>query len=186
MFSIIKPFLFLFLIIMIGCNSGTQRATSEEKVDSTKVETKADTNCQSTLFLFGVSMQGTDKDEIIRNLIEQTKEFEYCDTKRTEIKRVLFCGIPCGLNIESDEENGIVVIHSIVLITSLQDKNTFNTIKEGLTNRFGKPEIEEYESGEEELDGIYYGRCQWNNGAVTLRNMHTDEGGLLCILGSTI
>ncbi len=179
-----KQILFILIALMfIGC--GSKKAESNETISKTQ-EKNVDINYQRTLSLFGVSMEGADKDEIIRNLIEQTKEFEYCDTKRTEIKHVLFCGIPCGLNIESDEENGLIVIHSIVLITSLQDKSSFNTIKEGLTNRFGKPEIEEYEAGEEDLDGIYYGKFQWNNGAATLRNMHSDEGGLLCILESTI
>ena len=174
---------FLFALIFIGC--GSNKAESNETISKPQ-ETKADTYCQRILSLFGASMEGTDKDVIIRNLIEQTKEFEYCDSKRTAIKRVLFCGISCGLNIESDEENGIIVIHSIVLITSLQDKSTFNIIKNCLTRRFGKPDIEEYEAGEEYLDGRYYGRCQWNNGAATLRNLHSDEGGLLCTLESTI
>lgn len=174
---------FLFALMVIGC--GSNNAESNEIISKTQGK-NADPNCQRTLSLFGVSMEGADKDVIIRNLIVQTKEFEYCDSKRTAIKRVLFCEIPCGLNIESEEDNGLIVIHSIVLLSSLQDKSAFNAIKNGLTNRFGKPDIEKYEAGEDELDGIYYGRCQWNNGAVTLRNVHCDEGGLLCTLESTI
>lgn len=136
--------------------------------------------------LFGIAMQGVSQDEIIKNLIEQTDEFDYYENEQEGIKRVFFCGVPCGLNIQSEQKDGKTIISSIVLYTSLQDMNTFDALKNGISKRYGNPDIEEYEEGAEEIDGKYYGRCRWDNGAIMLRNVQSDEGGFLITISPTV
>lgn len=162
-----NPIIFVVsLLIILGCN---HNRTSEDNPS-----------------LFGVKMKGVSQDEIIRNLVEQAEEFDYCDKERKGIKRVMFCGVPCGLNFELEEKNGTPTITSVVLFTSHQDKATFDTFKNSISKKYDNPDIEEYEGGTEEIDGRYYGKCRWNNGEVLLRNAHRDEGGLFVFLYSTI
>ncbi len=132
--------------------------------------------------LFGIAMQGRNQVEIIKNLIEQTDEFDYFDKERQGIERVVFCGVPCGLNFQSEQKNGTTVITHVVLFTSLQDKATFDNLKSSISKKYGNPDLEEYEEGTEVIDGRYYGKCRWNNGEIMLRNTHRDEGGFLVFL----
>ena len=136
------------------------------------------------LTLFGVSMKGTNLDNIIINLIDQTDEFDYYNEERRNIKRVMFCGVPCGLNIHSDTQDDSIYIRRITLFTSLQNKNTFDILKRGVVNRYGKPNIEDVD--EEEIEEVYYGRCKWTKEGALLRNVHSEEEGLFCILDSLI
>ena len=136
--------------------------------------------------LFGIAMQGRNQVEIIKNLIEQTDEFDYFDKERQGIERVVFCGVPCGLNFQSEQKNGTTVVTRVVLFTSLQDKATFDNLKNSISKIYGNPDLEEYEGETEEIDGRYYGKCRWNNGEILLRNVHSDEGGLFVFLYPTV
>ena len=136
--------------------------------------------------LFGIAMIGMNKDEIIKNLIEQTDEFDYYGKKREGIERVLFCGVPCGLNLQSEQKNGTIIVTSVVLFTSLQDKATFDTLKSSISKKYGNPDLEEFEGGTEEINGKYYGRCRWDNGSIMLRNVQSDEGGLLITISPNV
>lgn len=140
----------------------------------------------NTPSIFGIAMQGVSQDDIIKNLIEQTDVFDYFDNERAEIKRVMFCGVPCGLNLQSEQKNGATIVTRVVLFTSFQDKITFDTLKNAISKKYGNPDLEEYEGGTEEIEGKYYGRCSWNNGEILLRNAHNDEGGLFVFFNPTV
>lgn len=154
------------LLIILGCNHSR---TSED-----------------TQSVFGVVMKGASRDAIIKKLIEQTDEFDYYDNEREGIKRVFFCGVPCGLNIQSEQKDEKTIISSIVLFTSLQDKVTFDILKDSISMKYGNPDLEEYEGGTEEIDGRYCGKCRWGNGEILLRNAHSDEGGLVITFSPTV
>ncbi|MBQ5714012.1 MAG: hypothetical protein IIV77_05935 [Bacteroidaceae bacterium] len=136
---------------------------------------------QVSLSLWGITVQGENQDEVIRNLIEQTDEFDYYDDDRTEIWRLMFCGVPFGLNLDSVQTNGVTNITNITLISSHQSKADFEAIKNGLSKRLGNPDIEDYEGGTDEIEGRFYGRCAWYRDEcnATLRNLHSEEGGLV-------
>ena len=136
---------------------------------------------QVSLSLWGITIQGDKQDEVLEKLIEQTDEFDYCDDERTGIKRLVFCGVPFGLTLKSEQTNGVTTITGITLITSHQSKADFEAIKNGISKRLGNPDIEEYEDGTEEMDGRFYGRCAWykDECKATLRNLHTEDGGLV-------
>ena len=67
--------------------------------------------------------------------ISPPDNIEYYKNEREGIKRVMFCGVPCGLNIQSEQKDGKTIISSIVLFTSLQDKNTFDALKKSISKR---------------------------------------------------
>ena len=133
--------------------------------------------------LFGIAMQGRNQVEIIKNLIEQTDEFDYFDDERTGIKRLMFCGVPFGLNLKSEQMNGGTTITNITLITSHQSKADFEAIKSGISKRLGNPDVEDDED-ETEIDGRFYGKCAWykDKCEATLRNLHSEKGGLVVLL----
>ena len=137
-----------------------------------------------TLSLWGITVQGDSQDEVIRNLIEQTDEFDYYNDERTGIKRLMFCGVPFDLTLKSEQTNGATIITDITLITSYQSKADFEVIKRGISKRLGNPDIEDYESGTEEIVGRFYGSCAWNKDEcnATLRHLHGEEGGFVVLL----
>ena len=80
-------YLIVFLLIilhLVGCGNVNNRD-----------------NADVSLSIFGITFQGESQDEVITNLIEQTDEFDYFDEERTDIKRVIFCGVPFGLNLKN-------------------------------------------------------------------------------------
>lgn len=77
---------------------------------------------QVSLSLLGITVQGDCQDDVIGKLIEQTDEFDYYEDERTGIKRLMFCGVPFGLTLKSEQTNGVTTIRNITLITSHQSK----------------------------------------------------------------
>ena len=138
---------------------------------------------QVSLSLLGMTIQGDSQDEIIGKLIEQTDEFDYYENERTGIRRLIFCGVPFGLNLKSEQTNGVTTITGLTLITSHQSKADFEAIKSGISKRLGNPDIEDCED-ETEIDGRFYGRCTWykDKCEATLRHLHSEEGGLVVFL----
>lgn len=134
-----------------------------------------------TLSLLGITIQGISQDEVIRKLIEQTDEFDYYDDERTGIWRLMFCGIPFGLNIDLEQNEDSTTIRKIVLMTTHQSKAEFLALKDAISKRIGNPDVEDYEGGTDEIDGIFYGRCAWYKDEcnVILRHLHGEEGGFV-------
>ena len=164
------PFLFVLLLSVlcfVGCGN-----TRENKP-------------QVFLSLLGITIQGESQDEVISKLIEQTDEFDYYDDERTGIRRLMFCGVPFGLNLKPEQTNGLTTIRNITLITSHQSKADFEAIKSGISERLGNPDIEDCED-ETEIDGRFYGRCSWykDKCEATLRHLHGEEGGLVVLSAS--
>lgn len=141
---------------------------------------------QVSLSLLGITIQGNSQDEVIGKLIEQTDEFDYYDDEKTGIRRLMFCGVPFGLNLKPEQTNGVTTIRNITLITSHQSKADFEAIKSGISKRLGNPDIEDYEDGADEIDGRFYGKCSWykDEGNATLRHLHGEEGGLVVFSAS--
>lgn len=165
------PYLFVLLLsalCFVGCGN-----TNENKP-------------QVSLSLLGITVQGDSQDEVISKLIEQTDEFDYYDDERTGIRRLMFCGVPFGLNLKPEQTNGVTTIRNITLITSHQSKADFEAIKSGISERLGNPDIEDYEDGADEIDGRFYGKCSWykDEGNATLRHLHGEEGGLVVFSAS--
>lgn len=142
-------------------------------------------NADVSLSLFGITFQGESQDEVMTNLIEQTDEFDYYDKERADIKRVIYCGVPFGLNLKTEQKEGITIITEITLISSHQSKAEFDAIKDGISKRLGNPDIEGYDDEiSEEWEEPFYGRCTWHSDEceATLRNLHGEEGGLVVFL----
>lgn len=158
----------VYVIVLYSCGNASKNATDV------------------SLSLLGITIQGDSHDEVMGKLIEQTNEFDYYNDERTEIKRLMFCGVPFGLTLKSEQTNGVTTITNITLITSHQSIADFEAIKSGISKRLGNPDIEDYEDGADEIDGRFYGKCSWykDEGNATLRHLHGEEGGLVVFSAS--
>ena len=97
-----------------------------------------------------------------------------------KVKTIEFSGVTLGLNVEWIGSDDTKVPKNIALLTSRQDKKTFEALKDGIVEFLGNPNNEEYEVDD---DNLVYGRVEWNKGfSVTLRNIHSDEGGLIIFI----
>ena len=177
-----RTLLFLSLLLLalsfVGCGNANKNTAEDNREDSVVYN--------YSLSLLGITIQGDSQDEVIGKLIEQTEEFDYFDDERTEIKRLMFCGVPFGLNFKSEQTNGVTTIRNITLISSHQSKADFEAIKSGISKRIGNPDVEDYEDGTDEIDGRFYGRCTWDKDKcnATLRHLHSEDGGLVVFLAS--
>lgn len=134
--------------------------------------------------LFGCQMEGIDLDDILISLIENTEEFDFYDDQRDGIWRLKFCGVPFGLNVDYEHRNGKFIVNTLTLFSSQQSIDAFESIRNGISKRYGSPEIDDLGADSYGTDGNFYGRCTWD-GAI-LRNVHSEEGGLFLILPSEI
>jgi hypothetical protein len=91
-----------------------------------------------------------------------------------------FCGVSMGMNIKWIGNENDKIPKSITLLTTRQDLKTFEQLKEGISSYLGNPQSDKYELDD---DNRVYGRVEWNKGfSVTLRHIHSDEGGLMIIV----
>ena len=135
-------------------------------------------------FLFGVPMEGKSLDGIIISLIDNTEEFDFYDDERDGIWRLKFCGVPFGININYEHRNAKFIVNHLNLFSSQQSIKAFEAIRDVISKRYGRPDIDDYGAGSYESDGKFYGRCTWD-GAL-LRHVHSDEGGMFLFLTSAI
>lgn len=164
---------YLFVVLLIAlCSVGCGNANKDE--------------AEVTLSLCGISIQGNSQDDVIRKLIEQTDEFDYYDEERTGIWRLMFCGIPFGLNIDLEQNEDSTTIRKIVLMTTHQRKAEFMALKDAISKRIGNPDVEDYEGGTDEFEGVFIGRCAWYKDEcnVILRHLHGEEGGFVVFFES--
>ncbi|MBO7539181.1 MAG: hypothetical protein J6T44_07845 [Prevotella sp.] len=111
---------------------------------------------------------------------DEIKIKEIVASDLNKIETVEFCGVTFGVNVKWIGSDDDKVPKSITLLTSHQDKKSFEAIKEGISKYLGNPNVEDYDVGD---DNRVYGRVEWNKGfSVTLRNVHSDEGGLILFI----
>ena len=91
----------------------------------------------------------------------------------------------CGLNLETALKDDSIIITKITLLTSNQSKKVFDTLKDGVSKRFGKPSYEDYVGGDEEFEDVFCGKCRWDGGAE-LRNVNGDTEGFFLFLSPQI
>ena len=111
---------------------------------------------------------------------DEMKIKEIVASDLNKIETIEFCGVTFGVNVQWIGSDDNKVPKSITLLTSRQDEKSFEAIKEGISKFLGNPNNEDYEVGD---DNRVYGRVEWNMGfSVTLRNVHSDEGGLIIFI----
>lgn len=162
---------------LTGCKNPQQKEVLNHQDSLTiEIEQTEDT-IVTPLNMFGIALQGESKEEVIDKLLNQVniiKLVEHSDNGTV----VNFNGIECGLNITFDSISNRVSATSVLLLTSKKNKKTFEQLKKGIEQYYGEPDVEDYEEGGIEMDGQFFGRCNWyRDCGITLRHLHDEEGG---------
>lgn len=165
-----NPFVLYALMILAVSFSCTHK---EAPTDSTKQdEVKQVEEIQSVDF-FGIPLHGKDVACVLKMMEEKVDvlalngelndEQDYC--------RVLFCGVPCGMNMKWDRGNDEVYITSLNFFTSQTSDEAIEALVKGVSSYYGECR----QSEQDEMDDYF----RWDG--VLMRPVHSEEGGMTVI-----
>ena len=169
--------IFCICTILLGAvSAGCQNNPKNTEPKQDEVE---DTNSCSAIEFFGIPLRGKSVSAIVDKMVGKVDVLHMKgaanDTTRWYV--VDFCNVPCGMNLKWKKQGETYYITSLNFFTSQQTPESVHSFINGISSFYGKP----YD-GDEELeddDIIIYKRFQWDN--VVLRNVHSDEGGLIVL-----
>lgn len=122
---------------------------------------------------FGIPLLGKDVASIVKMMEEKVDVFSLdgnLDEERGYCK-VLFCGVPCGMNIQWKEKDGMTYVYSMNFFTSQTSDEATDALVNGISSYYGECHQDE----QDKIDDYY----RWED--VLLRPVHSDEGGMTVI-----
>ena len=165
-----KPFILYAMMILAVSFSCTHKGASTDSTESD--EAKLEEEIRSVDF-FGISLHGEDVASILKMMEEKVDvltldgelnaEKDYC--------KVLFCGVPCGMNMEWDKGNDEVCITSLNFFTSQTSDEAIEALVKGVSSYYGKCQQDE----QDKIDDYF----RWDG--VLMRPVHSEEGGMTVI-----
>ena len=163
-------FVLYALVMLVVSFSCTHKELSHGLVPTENSMAEEEVRCTN---FFGISLQGKDVASIVKMMEEKVDVFSLdgdLDEEQNYCK-VLFCGVPCGMNIQWKEKDGMVYIYSLNIMTSQKSKEAIAALAKGISSYYG-----EYHQDEQDRIDDYY---RWEE--VLLRPVHSDEGGMTVI-----
>lgn len=162
-------FLLYALVMLVVSFSCTHKEQSSDLAPTENSMAEEEVRCTN---FFGIPLHGKDVASIVKMMEEKVDVFSLdgnLDEERGYCK-VLFFGVPCGMNIQW-EEDGMVYIYSLNIMTSQKSKEAIAALANGLSSYYG----ECYQDEQDKIDDYY----RWEE--VLLRPVHSDEGGMTVI-----
>lgn len=163
-------FLLYALVMLVVSFSCTHKEQSSDIAPTENPIAEEEVRCTN---FFGIPLQGKDVASIVKMMEENVDVFSLdgnLDEERGYCK-VLFCGVPCGMNIQWKEKDGMVYVFSLNFMTSQKSKEAIAALANGLSSYYG----ECYQDEQDKIDDYY----RWEE--VLLRPVHSDEGGMTVI-----
>lgn len=163
-------FLLYALVMLVVSFSCTHKELSHGLVPTENSMAEEEVRCTN---FFGIPLLGKDVASIVKMMEEKVDVFSLdgnLDEERGYCK-VLFCGVPCGMNIQWKEKDGMAYIYSLNFMTSQKSKEAIAALANGLSSYYG----ECYQDEQDKIDDYY----RWEE--VLLRPVHSDEGGMTVI-----
>ena len=163
-------FLLYALVMLLVSFSCTHKEQSSDLAPTENSMAEEEVRCTN---FFGIPLQGKDVASIVKMMEEKVDVFSLdgnLDEERGYCK-VLFCGVPCGMNIQWKEKDGMVYVFSLNFMTSQKSKEAIAALANGLSSYYG----ECYQDEQDKIDDYY----RWEE--VLLRPVHSDEGGMTVI-----
>lgn len=163
-------FLLYALVMLVVSFSCTHKEQSSDLAPTENSMAEEEVRCTN---FFGIPLQGKDVASIVKMMEENVDVFSLdgnLDEERGYCK-VLFCGVPCGMNIQWKEKDGMVYVFSLNFMTSQKSKEAIAALANGLSSYYG----ECYQDEQDKIDDYY----RWEE--VLLRPVHSDEGGMTVI-----
>ena len=163
-------FLLYALVMLVVSFSCTHKELSHGLVPTENSMAEEEVRCTN---FFGIPLLGKDVASIVKMMEEKVDVFSLdgnLDEERGYCK-VLFCGVPCGMNIQWEEKDGMVYVFSLDFMTSQKSKEAIAALAKGLSSYYG----ECHQNEQDEMDDYF----RWAE--VLLRPVHSDEGGMTVI-----
>ena len=157
----------VMLLVSFSC---THKEQSSDIAPTENPIAEEDVRCA---YFFGIPLHGKDVASIVKMMEEKVDVFSLdgnLDEERGYCK-VLFCGVPCGMNIQWEEKDGMVYVFSLDFMTSQKSKEAVAALAKGISSYY-----DEYHQDEQDRIDDYY---RWEE--VLLRPVHSDEGGMAVI-----
>jgi len=157
----------MILTVSFSCTH-KEVSTGSTKQNEVKLEEEI-----CSVDFFGISLQGKDVSSIVKMMEEKVDvltldgelndEQDYC--------RVLFCGVPCGMNMKRDRVNDEVYITSLNFFTSQTSDEAIEALVKGVSSYYGECQQDE----QDKIDDYF----RWDG--VLMRPVHSEEGGMTVI-----
>ena len=163
-------FLLYALVMLLVSFSCTHKEQSSDIAPTENPIAEEDVRCA---YFFGIPLHGKDVASIVKMMEEKVDVFSLdgnLDEERGYCK-VLFCGVPCGMNIQWEEKDGMVYVFSLDFMTSQKSKEAVAALAKGISSYY-----DEYHQDEQDRIDDYY---RWEE--VLLRPVHSEEGGMAVI-----
>ncbi len=157
----------MILAISFSCAHKEASNGLIESEDSTVVEE------MRSVGFFGIFLHGKDVPSILKMMEEKVDllildgnindEQNYC--------RVLFCGVPCGMNMGCEKLDDKVYITSLNFFTSQTSDEAIEALVKGVSSYYGECLQDE----QDKMDNYF----RWDG--VLMRPVHSEEGGMTVI-----
>lgn len=162
-----KIYALVILVVSFSCvhkDPSSDLAATENPI--------AEENVRCTNF-FGIPLLGKDVASIVKMMEEKVDVFSLDGNldEEPDYCKVLFCGVPCGMNIQWKEKDGMVYIYSLNIMTSQKSKEAIAALAKGISSYYGECHQDE----QDKIDDYY----RWEE--VLLRPVHSEEGGMAVI-----
>lgn len=164
------PFIIYVFMILAVSFSCTHKEASTDSIEQNEV--KQEEEIRSVDF-FGIPLYGKDVASIVKMMEEKVDVLTW-DGELNEEKdycRVLFCGVPCGMNLKWDKGNDEVYITSMNFFTSQSSDEAIEALVKGISSYYGECQQDE----QDKIDDYF----RWDG--VLMRPVHSEEGGMTVI-----
>lgn len=163
-------FLLYGLVMLLVSFSCTHKEQSSDIAPTENPIAEEEVRCTN---FFGIPLLGKDVASIVKMMEENVDVFSLDGSldEEQDYCKVLFCGVPCGMNIQWKEKDGMAYIYSLNFMTSQKSKEAIAALAKGISSYYG-----EYHQDEQDKIDDYF---RWEE--VLLRPVHSDEGGMTVI-----
>lgn len=161
---------FYALMILVVSFSCVHKDPSSDLTATENPIAEEEVQCAS---FFGIFLQDEDVASIVKMMEENVDVFSLDGSldEEQDYCKVLFCGVPCGMNIQWKEKDGMAYIYSLNFMTSQKSKEAIAALAKGISSYYG----EYHQDEQDEMDDYF----RWEE--VLLRPVHSDEGGMTVI-----
>lgn len=157
----------MILVVSFSCTHKEASAGSTE-LDEVILEEEI-----RSVDFYGIPLYGKDVSSVVK-MMEEKVDVLTLDGELNEEKdycKVLFCGVPCGMNMECDKRNDEVYITSLNFFTSQTSDEAIEALVKGISSYYGECQQDE----QDKIDDYF----RWDG--VLMRPVHSEEGGMTVI-----
>jgi hypothetical protein len=163
-------FLLYALVMLLVSFSCAHKKQSPDLAPTENSMAEEEVRCTN---FFGIPLLGKDVASIVKMMEEKVDVFSLDGSfnEEPDYCKVLFCGVPCGMNIQWKEKDGMTYVYSLNFFTSQTSDEATDALVNGISSYYGECHQDE----QDKIDDYY----RWEE--VLLRPVHSEKGGMAVI-----